>query len=263
MLQLLKLGGSLITVKDKPYTLREGILEQVAREVRAFLSSHPGESVIIGHGSGSFGHTSAATYHTKNGVHSQGGWMGYAHVCRDARALNQHVLNALVEAGVPAVSYPPSSMVRCLNGNMIAWDTSSIRQSLQNGLVPLIFGDTVLDDHLGGTICSTEDLFLWLNSLFSPGRVLIAGIEPGVWEDFPARKTLMKEILTSKNQAESGFITGSHFTDVTGGMLEKVRKMSALVRENPGCPVILFSGIPQGAILNALTGENSGTIILP
>jgi isopentenyl phosphate kinase len=263
MLQFLKLGGSLITVKDKPYTLRQGILQQAASEVHAYLSSHPGNSLIIGHGSGSFGHTSAATYGTKNGVSSQEEWLGYAHVCRDARALNQHVLNALVDAGVPAVSYPPSSAVRCSNGDMVEWDTSSIKQAIQNGLVPLIFGDTVLDDRLGGTICSTEDLFLWLGRRFSPKRVLIAGIEPGVWEDFPARRTMMKEIHASKFKEGSDFITGSHFTDVTGGMAAKVQRMSSMVQENPGCKVLLFTGIPKGAIQNALASDIPGTTILP
>jgi isopentenyl phosphate kinase len=129
--------------------------------------------------------------------------------------------------------------------------------------VPLIFGDTVLDDQLGGTICSTEDLFLHLSKSLPPARVLLAGIEPAVWADFPARQVKLAVIHASESLNANNKISGSIFTDVTGGMAAKVQKMAALVQQYPKCEVLLFSGIAPGAILAALSGNYPGTAILP
>jgi isopentenyl phosphate kinase len=64
-LAFLKLGGSLITDKDLPYTPRLDKLTRLAQEIKAALFSdrltgtqkQMGLKLILGHGSGSFGHT--------------------------------------------------------------------------------------------------------------------------------------------------------------------------------------------------------------
>ncbi len=142
----LKLGGSLITNKDKPYTVEEDTLNRIAAEIQQFLQDHPGTRLIIGHGSGSFGHTSAARFHTRQGVSSPEEWIGFQQVCFDARSLNQIVLQTFQAAGIPAISFPPSTQVICDNHEIQTWDVSYIQRSLEHDLIPLIFGDTVLDE---------------------------------------------------------------------------------------------------------------------
>ena len=59
-------------------------------------------------------------------------------------------------------------------------------------------------------------------------------------------------------------MSGSHATDVTGGMLSKVEQMLALVRELPQLMVHLLSGERVGALEAALlqpTGAVGGTVI--
>ena len=63
----LKLGGSLITDKDKPYTPRLDKLADLALEIKTVLDSTPELVLILGHGSGSFGHTAAKKYGTRDG----------------------------------------------------------------------------------------------------------------------------------------------------------------------------------------------------
>ena len=65
---LLKLGGSLITDKDKPYTPRLDKLADLSQEIKTVLDSTPDLLLILGHGSGSFGHTAAKKYGTRDGL---------------------------------------------------------------------------------------------------------------------------------------------------------------------------------------------------
>ena len=69
-----------------------------------------------------------------------------------------------------------------------------IRAALSNGLLPVIHGDVAFDEIRGGTILSTEDLFAHLAHQLHPQRILLAGLEAGVWADFPAHKHLLAEI---------------------------------------------------------------------
>jgi isopentenyl phosphate kinase len=257
----LKLGGSLITNKDIPYTIDDGTLKRISAEIFRFLQDHPGTNLIVGHGSGSFGHTSAARYHTRQGVSTPEEWRGFQHVCYDARSLNQIVLQALQSAGIPVISFPPSTQVICDNHEIQSWDVTFIQRSLEHGLVPLIFGDTVLDDSLGGTILSTEDLFIYLTRKISPRRILLAGIEDGVWADYPVRTKLITTLTPANYPSLKAQILGSASTDVTGGMTTKIENMLTLVRSIPELKCLVFSGKHEGSIYNALGGNEFGTVI--
>jgi isopentenyl phosphate kinase len=257
----LKLGGSLITNKDKPYTVEEGTLKRIAAEIHLFLQDHPGTRLIIGHGSGSFGHTSAARFHTRQGVSSPEEWIGFQQVCFDARSLNQIVLQTFQTAGIPAISFPPSTQVMCDNHEIQTWDVSLIQRSLEHGLIPLIFGDTVLDNSIGGTILSTEDLFIHLTRYIHPKRILLAGVENGVWADYPVRTNLIKIITPVNFPSFKDQILGSVSTDVTGGMTTKIENMLTLVRSFPELKCLVFSGKQEGSIYSALAGNDFGTVI--
>ena len=58
-LLLIKLGGSLITDKDKPFTARVDSIQRLAEEIQDIRTHHPDYKLIIAHGSGSFGHYAA------------------------------------------------------------------------------------------------------------------------------------------------------------------------------------------------------------
>ena len=70
----LKLGGSLITQKDKPETARLDVLERLTLEIARARKTRPELQLVLGHGSGSFGHVSAQRHGTRGGVNSEAGW---------------------------------------------------------------------------------------------------------------------------------------------------------------------------------------------
>lgn len=257
----LKLGGSLITDKDIPYTPRIDKLKDLAAEIKAALDSNPGMKLILGHGSGSFGHTAAKKHGTRNGVQSAGQWYGFAEVKYQAAELTRHVIQALMEAGLPAISLHPSSSMVSQRRKVTAHNVLTMRKALEAGLLPVVHGDVAFDEALGGTILSTEDVFTFLMEHFPTTRILLAGIEAGVWADFPARTQLVKQIRRGDYENMRAGIGGSASTDVTGGMKAKVEEMLELVRSHPGLSVQIFSAEQKGLLTRALNGENVGTLL--
>jgi isopentenyl phosphate kinase len=119
----------------------------------------------------------------------------------------------------------------------------------------------VFDTSRGGTILSTEEAFTHLARELKPGRILMAGIEQGVWADFPSRNQLIDCISAQNIDEITGNLKGSSAVDVTGGMVQKVFSMLNLVRSIPSLEILIFSGNEPGNVLKALLGAKIGTTI--
>jgi isopentenyl phosphate kinase len=257
----LKLGGSLITDKLTPRTARIQVIQRVATEIKSALEKDPSLQILLGHGSGSFGHFSGKKYRTREGVSSQEDWRGFAEVWYDAGSLNQLVITALKDAGLSPVAFPPSASVFSANGEITSWDLRPIRSALEKGLLPVVYGDVVFDSKLGGTILSTEDLFVHLARKLEPGRILLAGQDPGVWRDFPERTLIYDKIKPADRDTLGQAVSQSQAPDVTGGMADKVEQMLCLIEHNPELDCLIFSGEEPGSISKTLSGHNMGTLL--
>ncbi len=253
----LKLGGSLITDKQRPETPRLDVISRLAHEIASALSACPNLQLVLGHGSGSFGHSAGSRHGTRQGVRTAEDWRGFAEVWYAANRLNRLVVDALVEEGLPVVALSPCAMVTSKARRVLRWDTAPIQAALAAGLLPLIQGDVVFDTAIGGTILSTEDLFAHLAGGLPPQRILLAGIEAGVWADYPACTRLQDEI--TNREGWQGGLHGSAAPDVTGGMAAKVRQSLEMIAAQPHIQIFIFSGEAPGAVESALLGEKMGT----
>ncbi len=261
-LQFLKLGGSLITDKNIPRTPRRDVIIRLAREINSALAGDKGMKLVLGHGSGSFGHVLAKKYGTRQGVDSSQGWHGFAEVWYEAATLNRIVMEALHEEGLPAVAFPPSGAVTASGGQVTHWNVDPLRHALEAGLLPVVYGDVIFDKTLGGTILSTEDLFIYLAAELKPQRVCLAGINEGVWADYPQCTQLIPQIRPENWDQVAEYLGGSAATDVTGGMASKVKQMLDLIERLPIQEVIIFSGYQAGNVNAVLQGETLGTRII-
>jgi isopentenyl phosphate kinase len=257
----LKLGGSLITDKTRPYTPRPDKLDFLAKEIASALKENKDLQLVLGHGSGSFGHSAASGYKTRLGVSGHAAWDGFAEVWYQASALNRIVVEVLHRVGLPAITLSPAASITAHDGNVANWDYYPIQATLRNGLLPVIHGDVAFDDIRGGTILSTEDLFTSLASKLSPQRILLAGLEAGVWADFPVKEHLLTEITPGSFGQHASALGAAAGTDVTGGMLSKVTGMLSLIERIPNLEVLIFSGEQAGNLTEALRGENPGTCL--
>ena len=248
----LKLGGSLITDKTAVSTIRPAILRQLAGEIASARAQNPELRLLLGHGGGSFGHVAAAKHGTRDGVKTAVEWHSFALVHAAMAQLNQLVIKALLDAGVPAIGLQPSAHAQASDGALVHITTAPIRAALDANLVPVIYGDTIFDDVRGGTILSTEELMVGLVDELRPSRLLLAGETMGVYDE---NKTLIPTITPANYTTIAPALRGSRGTDVTGGMASKVEGMLALVTAYPSLAIRIFSGMEAGNVEGLLVGS--------
>jgi isopentenyl phosphate kinase len=263
-LVFLKLGGSLITDKLRLETPRLEVIERMAVEIRNALLRRPDLRLVLGHGSGSFGHFAADRYKVHRGYLEE--WRGYAETGAAAQRLNRLVTDIMLKNGVPVVSLQPSASASCRAGELVSMAVDPIAILPDRGLVPLVYGDVALDTIQGTAIISTEQIFAYLARSLCPTRIIEAGEVAGVFSGDPHRDTVVRLVpqITSRNYAQVEEMLSSSFgVDVTGGMLGKVRALFALATELPNLQVRIVTGrspqVVERVLASAETDE--GTLL--
>lgn len=261
----LKLGGSLITDKRAPEAGRVEVIHRAAQEVRRALEKKKDLSLVLGHGSGSFGHIPASKYGTREGATNVEAWWGYAETGSAASRLNQLVRDIFLEEGVGVVSCQPSASALCRGGELLHLEVRPLCHLLAHALVPMVCGDVAIDELRGCTIISTEQIFRYLAPRLLPQRILLAGQVAGVYTADPLldESARLIEKISPRNFAQvERLLAGSYGIDVTGGMLSKVRLMYELVCRQPSLTVRIFSGLRADLIERALLEDmGEGTLI--
>jgi isopentenyl phosphate kinase len=256
-----KLGGSLITDKRREATPRWHVLRRLADELSEARRANPALRVVCGHGSGSFGHWEASQYGTHAGVRSPEEWYGFTKVSAAALKLNRIVTGTFVAAGVPMLSLQPSASAVACDGAITALDLEPVRLALAHGIVPLVFGDVAFDQVRGGTIISTEHIFFYLAETLRPSWIFLLGNAHGVLD---GTGDVIPLITPGTYPEFQGHLRRSGYTDVTGGMADKVAQMVDLVGRQPELMVRIFTGMTPGLLTNALRDParfSSGTLI--
>ncbi|MDA1079988.1 MAG: isopentenyl phosphate kinase, partial [bacterium] len=237
----------------KPFTVKEVALRTIAAEVKKATRS--GTQLIIGHGAGSFGHVPAKKYQTHKGLVHPNAKQGIVEVANAARQLNDIVLQELIAAGVLAVSVSPLSMMTAKDFSLGHIFTESIEQLLSLGLLPVVYGDQVVDEIRGCTIFSTETVLAHIAlTLQSKGyaikQIIHCGQTNGVYD--AEGKTI--PLINGKNfDHYKASLLGSNGIDVTGGMLHKVEETLALAQQ--GIPGLIIDGIEHGSLSQAVAGK--------
>lgn len=259
-LTFLKLGGSLITDKNREATPRLQHLQRLATEIRTAMDARPEMRLLIGHGSGSFGHFVGRRYRTRRGVRSPQEWLGYTQVGAAAARLNRLVTDTLLKAGVPVLSIQPSASALCRDGTLVKLESDCILHALEQGLVPLVYGDVARDEIRGGTIISTEEVFLYLAPLLRPARIVLLGQVAGVLDQ---NGEVIPYITADQDDPGTLPLGDSHGVDVTGGMFSKVTEMRDLVSRHPAISVRILSGIPPQELQKTLIDPSypTGTLL--
>ncbi|NOZ50096.1 MAG: uridylate kinase [Chloroflexi bacterium] len=244
-LHFIKLGGSLITDKTTPLTPRPLILQRLAREIAVAQAALPRQRWLISHGSGSYGHVVGKRYATRAGVSDARGWWGFVQTGYIAAQLHRLVLAALLQAGIPAISFAPSAWVSCSDGEISAFRVEPVRAALDAGLTPVLFGDVAFDDRRGGTIISTEQVLAAVAPALQPHRITLVGKVDGVYEADPLQHPDLHPIphlQLDQLPALAQVLGESHGIDVTGGMVSKIEIMADLLRHMPKLRIHLLSG---------------------
>jgi len=256
MITLLKLGGSVITDKSKPYTARHEEIRRLTKEVREALDNDPGIKLIIGNGGGSFPHQPAKKGDLANGIKEAWQFEHFVETQRAASELNHLIVEALIREGVPAFAFQPSSAGYTEGGEIKQFNMTAINELLKLGAVPVVHGDIMLDTKQGCSIVSTEKILCYLAKELKVTRVVIGTNVDGV---FDSDGKVLKCITKKNFDSAKKHIRGAETTDVTGGMLHKVESMLGLSSLGP--EVFIVNALTPGNVKKALSGEWVGTKI--
>jgi len=249
-----KLGGSLITDKRRDSHARLDVIERLAAEIAAARRLMP-LSLVLGHGSGSFGHVAAARHGLGRGPVAAGALAGVSATQDRAARLHRIVVDALVRAGVEAFSWAPSSALTAAAGRPAAGFLEPLLATLELGLVPVTYGDVVADREWGAAICSTETVFRYVvdglrQRQVDVRRMLWLGETEGVYDRDGA--TVARIDGASYRQVLE-LVGDPAGTDVTGGMLLRLETTRALAR--CGIESWILDGRVPGRLAAALSGE--------
>lgn len=247
---IVKLGGSVITRKQREERVRPKVLARLARELVS-----AGTPTLLLHGAGSFGHPGAVRFGLARapaaGESRDRRNRGAAIVSTEVRRLHQAVLQALVRAGGRPESIPISTHARNLRGRLAELDPAPFAAALSAGRLPVSFGDVVPDAEWGYSILSADAIASELARRLPVGRVLFVSDVPGVFD--PSRladRVVLPTVVPGLPDQLSARTAGA---DVTGGIQGKVREMLAIA--SGGADAGLISGLSDGTLLRALRGE--------
>jgi isopentenyl phosphate kinase len=246
-MQVIKLGGSIITNKSKYRSFRKAIVARLVHEIAKAKTP----TVII-HGAGSFGHILAKKHELGSGFRDLSQLKGFAEVHRDVRELNMLIIKELFKVGINAVSLPPGSFVKANGGEINSIETHKFEEYLALGLSPVTFGDVILDSKIGFFICSGDALVLHITKNLDARRAIFVTDVDGVYGRKRGREHLLTELKTIE-QIGKPKKSYEHNIDVTGGIKNKARVMLQL--KEYGIESILINGNKKGRLLAALTGK--------
>lgn len=256
---LLKIGGSVITDKNEDLKPQTQAISRLAEEIH---KANPQKLVIV-HGGGSFGHPLAKRYHLTEGFKEEKQKTGFSETHHVMTVLNGLFMDELIERDIPAVSIPPSSCMITKNGRIQFSSYKIIKNFLDMGFLPVLYGDVVLDSTLGFTVLSGDQIISALATEFKADRIIIGVDVDGLYDADPNIKKsaemfthlTLRDLKKLQNQ-----LSDASTCDVTGGMAGKMSELLSAIDQ--GIPVTIVNATKPNYIYKTLKGkEVKGTQI--
>ena len=232
---LLKLGGSIITNKEKPLTPRRQTIDKLVKKLKVVQ-----EPIIVVHGGGSFGHYWSVRYkmHTKPDKYDL---RGLAVVKNSMVGLNKIILDSFLKNGMKPYCLPPTDFV---SGNKpILRKIKEIEKIAKSGLIPITFGDALWYGQKKSYILSGDKIMTMIAKILKPRLCIFALNVDGVYSDYKTKK------LIHDFKGENPSIIKNKI-DVTGGIKRKITEASKMSKM--GIMVFFVNGNKPERIVNAV-----------
>jgi isopentenyl phosphate kinase len=258
---IVKLGGSVITVKEREFTPDPRTIERVAQELAAAMP----HSLIVIHGGGSFGHPVAKKYGVIEGYHTPDQLLGFSKTRQAMMALNKLLIDTFLRHDLPVVTIQPSACLVTQKGRIHGFDVTAVTQLLAMNFIPVLYGDAVMDIETGFTILSGDQLAAHLAILFEATRLVIAVDVDGLFTDDPKshpEATLLPAVSLRGLKTLLERIGESPTLDVTKGMYGKMSEIIPALEQ--GVQIQMVNARRRHRLYKALKGESvRGTTITP
>ena len=250
---ILKLGGSLITDKNKPFSIREKVVNDSIQQI---IESE--KKLVLIHGGGSFGHPIAKKYNLFNGVNPsvKNQLLGLSETHNKMNELNTFIIKNFLKKEFPAISIQPSSIFIKNLQDISPHTIATIETSLDLGILPVLYGDILFDRQGSFSIISGDRIILELCKnlqKYCVSKAVFAIEEDGIFVKENDNVKLATEInsrdLNDINLADLG-----QKIDVTGGISGKLSTIKEICKLN--IPVQIINGLKEGFIIKALKSQD-------
>lgn len=256
---ILKLGGSVITRKEKPLTPDTRAIKRLAHEIsRANVSW-----LVLVHGGGSFGHPLAKQYTIQEGYREPSQIIGFSKTHQAMVTLNKLVVDSLIQHNIPAVTVHPSSCIITKQGRIQIMEERPLRKLLEMEFVPVLYGNTVTDSDMGFAILSGDQLVSSLAIILNAKRIIMGIDVDGLYTADPKidpKASLIQYMTPAELKNMEHKIEEIKVTDVTGGMPRKILELMPAIEM--GIQALIVNAAKPNNVYKALKGERVvGTIV--
>jgi isopentenyl phosphate kinase len=258
-LTVIKLGGSLLTDKSRPYEVRKSVIESTVRELKTCMDEELIESLVVVHGVGSIGHPPVLEHKLHQGYKGPEQFIPLSKTQRIVNEFRYMLTEEFQKVGLPVNLLHPSSMIVAEKMRFAKTSFEPLKGWLSLGMVPLLGGDLLYDTAMGFSVGSGDALAVELAKQLNAKRLIFAMDVPGIFDDNPHTNTdatLLKEIdihdITQvlKGMKQIGKV------DASGAMKGKLASVVlAMDLIEGGLDTALLSMMDYGNLLAFLKGE--------
>jgi len=252
---LLKLGGSLLTDKNKPFSIREDIVEGSVQQI-----VDAKEKVVLIHGGGSFGHPLAKKYSIINGIDSSipNQVLGLTETHQSMNKFNSYLVNSFLEKNYPALPIQTSSIFIKDSQEISISSMEVIETALDLNILPILYGDIILDKQGSFSIISGDQIILELCrnlNRYHVSKVIFTMETDGIYvtDEKRGNNSILVTECYSDQLEDLNLTNLGQKIDVTGGIKGKINFIQKIV--NNDIPVQLINGLKENYIFRSLKNE--------
>ncbi len=254
---VLKLGGSLLTDKSQPYSLRSEVLRSVSAEIRSCIEQGLIQKLVIVHGVGSYGHPPVIQYKLHKGFIDRSQLLPLSRTQTKVNELRAAITISLQDVGIPVNLFHTSSIAMAKRGKIVSMELKAVKGYLEIGMVPVLGGDVVSDEDMGFSIGSGDQVAAIMARELGATDLVLATDVAGVFDKdpktFPGARFQPWISLTQLDEISSS--VGGR-SDASGAMRGKLLALTSLREElQGGLNMHIISMSEPGKLTKLLKGE--------
>ena len=252
---VIKLGGSVITDRFKPYTLNESMTRRFIRRLNDFVANNPQQPLIVVLGGGSYGHTPVHDF----GLSSSRQDAPFFTLTQGLYRLKDEFATLCYDLGFPIELLQSSCLFTARNKQPEHCFVEPLLACFAAGRIPVLTGCPAFDQHGERFIFGSDRIPELLNRMFSchycyyvtdkPGIMMSANQHIDCVDNNEQRKSALDMVYQSKSK------------DVTGGMAGKLASIFELADQGLSSVICSATALTSASDHQLLTGTLTGTRI--
>ncbi|ABE54452.1 aspartate/glutamate/uridylate kinase [Shewanella denitrificans OS217] len=254
---IIKFGGSIITDRESPYTLKRDMCNALIQKVIA-LKQQSATPILLVLGGGAYGHPPVHEYGLAsargNGTVSN---LQFSRLTTGLYKLMVDFMQISYENSLEMHPFQSSSLFMCQDGKVKSVFSEAIEKSLQFNDIPLLTGGSAYDTTLGQLVFGSDRIPELLTKMFKVSKCIFVSDVDGVYEHTGGK--MFDEITPELYPSLSDAIFATGRLDVTGSMKGKVDAAMRLAEMEVSSVICSAATFLATGVSDICSGNISGT----